>query len=104
MDWNTETPPSAEGTLAATIQKTNEHPAIQYQYRSHWDNRFNESTFADTVSMIYSKLDSSPLDKSATLQAYLDKKEFPFGGFAQESKMNEKFSMYSFPTFVLERV
>ena len=44
---------------------------------------------------------SSPLDKSSTLQSYLQKKEFPFGAFSEESQMNEDFSVYSFPTFVL---
>ncbi len=54
-----ETPPSPEAVLSAAIKKIQDHPGIQYQYRSHWDNRFNESTFADSAQIIYSKLDSS---------------------------------------------
>jgi len=44
---------------------------------------------------------SSPNDKQTTLQAYLERKEFPFTGFSKESKMNDHFSVFSFPTFVL---
>lgn len=44
---------------------------------------------------------SSPNDKKKPLKSYLAKKEFPFGAFSQESNMNEDFSIYSFPTFVL---
>ncbi|MEM6964201.1 MAG: hypothetical protein AAF573_05500 [Bacteroidota bacterium] len=44
---------------------------------------------------------SSPVDKQSTLKKYLTKQEFPFKGFAKESKMNEDFSIFMFPTFVL---
>lgn len=44
---------------------------------------------------------SSPSDKQAVLKRYLNKKGFPFKGFSKESNMNEDFSAFSFPTFVL---
>lgn len=44
---------------------------------------------------------SSPVDKEKVLRPYLDKKEFPFIAFSKESGMNEDFSIYAFPTFVL---
>ncbi len=45
--------------------------------------------------------DSSPVDKKTALRPYLDKKGFPFTAFSKESGMNEDFSVYAFPTFVL---
>ena len=44
---------------------------------------------------------SSPQDSTAALLAYLQKKEFPFTGFAEESLMQEDFEVIMFPTFAL---
>lgn len=44
---------------------------------------------------------SSPVDPAGTLEPYLAEKGFPFPAFAKESQMNEDFSIYLFPTFVL---
>ncbi|PHN03468.1 TlpA family protein disulfide reductase [Flavilitoribacter nigricans] len=44
---------------------------------------------------------SSPVDTPDALKAYLEKKAFPFPAFSLESNMNEDFSVYFFPTFVL---
>lgn len=51
----------------------------------------------DGIKLYY----SSPRDKNEALKNYFDRKEFPFNGFGEESKMNKDFSIYSFPTFVL---
>lgn len=51
--------PSSDEVLSAAIHKINEHQAFRYKYISHWDTRANESTFADSAQIIYSKLDSS---------------------------------------------
>lgn len=53
--------------------------------------------FKEDIDFYY----SSPVDKSSTLKSYLIKKEFPFKAFGSESKMNESFSVFSYPTFVL---
>jgi thioredoxin-related protein len=44
---------------------------------------------------------SSPVDKASTLKSYLEKKAFKGVGFSKESKMNDDFSIWSYPTFVL---
>ncbi len=44
---------------------------------------------------------SSPTDSGTALKNYLHKKAFPFPAFSKESGMNEDFSAYFFPTFVL---
>jgi hypothetical protein len=76
-----ETPPSPEAVLSAAIEKIQSHPAIQYQYRSHWDNRFNESTFADSAQVIYSKLDSSQHGFGFSANTYNYKSAHLYDGF-----------------------
>lgn len=44
---------------------------------------------------------SSPVDKNAALEEYLSKQGFDGIGFGKESKMNESFNAYSFPTFFI---
>ena len=44
---------------------------------------------------------SSPVDSRGALKSYLEKKAFPFIAFSAESGMNEAFSIYAYPTFVL---
>ena len=53
--------------------------------------------FAEDVDFYY----SSPVDKSEVLQKYLLKKKFGCVAFGKESKMNDHFGVYSYPTFVV---
>lgn len=54
--------PTHESVLGAAIAKIKSSRCVQYEYHSLWDNRFNESTFADSARIIYAKMDpeSSP--------------------------------------------
>lgn len=49
------------------------------------------------IDLVY----SSPVDAASKLQTYLKKKEFPFTGFGEGSRMNDNFKVAGFPTFVL---
>lgn len=57
----------------------------------------NKYNIKDGLDFYY----SSPVDNQSTLAAYLRKKEFPFPAFSRESGMNQEFSIFAYPTFVL---
>lgn len=45
--------------LHQTIHKLEDSQNVRFKYVSHWDNRFNESTFSDTAAVNYSRIDDS---------------------------------------------
>lgn len=53
--------------------------------------------FKEDVDFYY----SSPLDKSTVLRTYLSNKGFDGIGFGEESKMNENFKAFRYPTFFI---
>ncbi|MFK7948002.1 MAG: TlpA family protein disulfide reductase [Saprospiraceae bacterium] len=46
----------ADQVVFESANKILHNKNIQYQYRSHWDNRFNKTTFQDSAKVTYSKI------------------------------------------------
>lgn len=68
--------------------------ACEIAMRKMQDKKMN---FKEGVDFYY----SSPVDKKEILKKYLDKKKFYCTAFGKESKMNDHFQIYSYPTFVV---
>lgn len=54
-------------------------------------------SFKNDIDFYY----SSPVDRSSVLQKYLSKKNYMFNAFGKESKMNNYFKIYDYPTYVI---
>ena len=66
----------------------------EYAFREMKKKKF---AVRSDIDLVY----SSPVDAVSKLQTYLKKKEFPFTGFGEGSRMNDNFKVAGFPTFVL---